>query len=614
MLRFTTAGSVDDGKSTLIGRLLYDTKSLFADTWSAVEEASRARGDENVDLALVTDGLRAEREQKITIDVAYRYFSTPRRKFIIADTPGHEQYTRNMVTGASTAELAILLVDARKGLTTQTRRHAFLSTLLGVPHLILAVNKMDLVDYDKAVFEQICEEFQAFTSRLEVKNLTSVPLSALRGDNVVEQSQNTRWYQGSTLLHYLETVPVGTSRNIVDFRFPVQTVLRPHQDFRGIAGRVSSGRIRPGDDVVELPGGRETRVASILTADGSLDQAFAGDSVVLTLEDEVDIGRGSMLVRARNLPQKASELDVTLCWLNETPLNLNTPYWLLHTTSKVKAFVKELNYQIDVNTMHRLEASQLRLNEIGRAQLVTTRPIFFDNYRTNRATGNFVLVDPDSNNTVAAGMIRGESQTVEDLTPLRSAVSSNTLYQAGAVPLHERETRNGHQARIVWFTGFSGAGKSTIARGLERRLFEMGWQTVHLDGDNLRHGLNGDLGFGERDREENIRRAAEVARLAFLHGAIVLCSFISPYRKDREFARSLVPEGRFLEVFVSCPIDLCRQRDPKGLYKLVDQKIIEGFTGVDAPYEEPVTPELILDTSSLSVEESVAMVLQRLSS
>ncbi|MGE0495731.1 MAG: sulfate adenylyltransferase subunit CysN [Vulcanimicrobiota bacterium] len=608
-LRFTTAGSVDDGKSTLIGRLLHDTKSLFEDTWEAVEEASRSRGDEEIDLALVTDGLRAEREQKITIDVAYRYFSTPRRKFIIADTPGHEQYTRNMVTGASTAELAILLVDARKGITTQTRRHAFISTLLGIPHLLVAINKMDLLDFDQRVFNSISEEFQAFASRLEAANVTYVPISALRGDNVAHRSQNTPWYDGPTLLNFLERVSVGVSRNIVDFRFPVQTVLRPNQDFRGFAGQVSSGRIRPGDDVVELPTGQRTRVKSVMTYDGPLQEAVAGDSVVLTLEDELDVSRGSMLVRTRNLPQVSSHLDVTLCWLSEHPMKLGSPYRLMHTTREVRCYVEELTYQIDVNSMHRVQSPTLGLNEIGRAQLVTTAPLFFDHYRTNRATGNFVLVDLDTNSTVAAGMIRGAASSIEDVTPHRVQRATNVIYQAGAVPLHDREHRYGHRAAVVWFTGLSGSGKSTIARGLERRLFEAGRSTMFLDGDNLRHGLNSDLGFSPEDRSENIRRVAEVARLAYLHGQIVLCSLISPFAADRAFARSLVPEGRFVEIHVDCDLETCRQRDPKGLYKLVDQNVIQEFTGVSSPYEVPSHPELRLDTRALSVEEAVERVL-----
>ncbi len=612
-LRFTTAGSVDDGKSTLIGRLLYDTKSLFTDNWSAVEEASRARGDEQVDLALVTDGLRAEREQKITIDVAYRYFATPRRKFIIADTPGHEQYTRNMVTGASTAELAILLVDARKGVSTQSRRHGFISTLLGIPHIVVAVNKMDLVDFSESTFDAIRDEFRAFASRLEANNVTYIPISALLGDNVVTPSQNMSWYQGPTLLHLLEEVRLGASTNIVDFRFPVQYVIRPNQDFRGYAGQVSSGRISPGEEVVELPSGRRTRVKALVTPDGNLDETIAGDSVVVTLEDEVDISRGSMLVRTRNLPQVETELDVTLCWLNEEPLRVNSPYFLMHTTREVRCFVTELNYRIDVNTMHRAEAETLGLNEIGRAQISTTAPLFFDHYRTNRATGNFILIDPATNNTVAAGMIRGKSREIEGLAPKpESQQSTNVVYQAGAVPQHEREARNRHKSAVIWFTGLSGSGKSTIAKELERRLFERGVQTFHLDGDNLRHGLNGDLGFGPEDRRENIRRVAEVAGLAYLHGQVVLCSFISPYARDRQFARSRVAEGRFFEVHVDCDLEVCRERDPKGLYKLVKEGAIKNFTGVDSPYEAPENPELVLPTQTLGPEACVGKLLEHL--
>lgn len=614
-LRFSTAGSVDDGKSTLIGRLLYDTKSLFEDQWEAVERASTTRGDEEIDLALLTDGLRAEREQKITIDVAYRYFSTPKRKFIIADTPGHEQYTRNMVTGASTSELAILLVDARKGVSVQTRRHAFISTLLGIPHLVVAINKMDLVDYSEEVFHNIKAEFQEFARRLEVKHITYIPMSALKGDNVVTESTNMPWYKGSTLLRHLETVNLGTSVNVVDFRFPIQYVLRPNQDFRGYAGQISSGRIRPGNEVVALPSGLRTKITKIVTADGEIEEAFVGDSVVLCFEDEIDSSRGCTIVRADNLPQEAGELDVTLCWLNETPLDPNRDYLVSHGTELQKCFVSKINYSVNVNTLKRESTNLLNLNEIGRVQIQLTKPIFFDRYKVNRATGSLVLIDPSTKNTVAAGMIRGRSKTVEDITSGgREALqrTPNTFPESSPISLVERETVNKHKAAVIWFTGLSGSGKSTLAQAVEKQLFAKGCKTMFLDGDNLRQGLCGDLSFTAEDRAENIRRAALVAQLGYAHGNIVICSFISPFEEDRAFARGLVPEERFLEVYASCSLEVCQKRDPKGLYKKAQSGEIKNFTGISSPYQEPKQPEVTAETDVGSVDDCVNSIIARL--
>ena len=617
LLRFTTAGSVDDGKSTLIGRLLYDSKAIFQDQLEAVERASRGRGDEYVDLALLTDGLRAEREQGITIDVAYRYFATPKRKFIIADTPGHIQYTRNMVTGASTAELAVILIDARKGVVTQSKRHSFIATLLRIPHLLIAINKMDLVGYSQEVYNRIVAQFQEFAAKLNTQDVVYIPVSALHGDNVVTKSPNMPWYDGPTLLHHLESVNVGASRNLVDFRFPVQVVIRPHQDFRGFAGQIASGRIRPGEEVVVLPSGQRSRVKAIVTMDGELEEAVAGDSVVLTLEDEIDISRGDMIVRTRNLPQKANQLDATLCWMGEEPLDPSRPYWIQHTTRTVKGFITELNYRIDVDTMHRQPAETLTLNEIGRVQLTTTQPLFYDRYQLNRATGSFILIDPFTNNTVAAGMIRGRSRQVADLVEAQATLperrrSSHVVWERTGITREMREQLNGHKAAVLWFTGLSGSGKSTVARRLEQRLFQLGCRTFFLDGDNLRHGLNGDLGFSPEDRKENIRRVAEVAKLAFEHGNLVLASFISPYQADRDFARSLLPPGRFFEIFVKCDIEVCKRRDPKGLYAKALRGEIANFTGIDAPYEEPVHPELVVETDLRSSEEIVEEILQEL--
>jgi bifunctional enzyme CysN/CysC len=607
MLRFTTAGSVDDGKSTLIGRLLLDTKSIFEDQLEAVERASYQRGEQYVDLALFTDGLRAEREQRITIDVAYRYFATPRRKFIIADTPGHIQYTRNMITGASTAELAIVLIDAQRGVLTQSKRHGFLASLLHIPHILVAVNKMDLVGYSQAIFEDIVADYTAFATKLSVPDLTFIPISALQGDNVVHGGDNMPWYDGPTLLYHLEHVSAGGTRNLVDFRFPVQMAIRPNHAFRGFVGQIASGTIHPGDEVMVLPGGQKTRVRSLVTFDGELLEAAAGDAVTLTLEDEIDISRGNMIVRARNVPQVSTALECTLCWMNEEQLNPYTGYILQHTTRRVRAHVKELTYRINVDTLHREAAHTLELNEIGRVSLTTTQPIFFDSYQANRATGNFILIDPYTNNTVAAGMIRRTDTEVAEIIVQEAERprSTNVAWEPTDVGRELREDRQGHKAAVLWFTGLSGSGKSTIARHLERRLFALGCQVIYLDGDNVRHGLNGDLGFSAADRKENIRRVAEVAKLTFENGILTLCAFISPFASERQFARSLVPEGRFVEIYVKCDLEVAIRRDPKGLYAKALRGEVHGFTGVDEPYESPQNPELLVDTVKNTPDENV---------
>ncbi len=614
LLRFSTAGSVDDGKSTLIGRLLYDTKSIFEDQMAAVEQASQARGDAYVDLALLTDGLRAEREQGITIDVAYRYFSTPTRKFIIADTPGHIQYTRNMVTGASTADLAIILIDARKGVLTQARRHSLIAALLQIPHLLIAINKMDLVDYSEEVFRQIVADYSEFASRLNIVDLTFIPISALNGDNVVDKSERMPWYNGSTLLYHLETVKVGALRNQIDFRFPVQTVMRPHQDFRGFAGQIVSGRITPGEEIAVLPSGKTSRIKEIVTFEGNLGEAAAGESVILTLHDEIDISRGDMIVRRQNLPQMSNQLECTICWMNEQPLNRRQSYVLQHTTRQVRATVATLNYRIDVDTLHRSEAETLHLNEIGRVQITTAQPLYFDPYPLNRNTGSFILIDPVSNTTVAAGMIRGRKVGLDEMAekePARQR-SSNVTWESSLITRVMREKQQGHGAAVLWFTGLSGSGKTTIARQLERRLFEAGGRTFLLDGDNVRHGLNGDLGFSDKDRQENIRRVGEVAKLAFDHGSLVICTFISPFAGDRGFARSLVAEGRFIEVYVKCDLEVLKRRDPKGLYAKALRGEISNFTGISSPYEEPQSPELVVETDLKSADEIVDQIMHYL--
>ncbi|TVQ25347.1 MAG: adenylyl-sulfate kinase [Spirochaetaceae bacterium] len=638
LLRFTTAGSVDDGKSTLIGRLLLDSHAVHDDQIDGLRRAASLRGETEMDLALITDGLKAEREQRITIDVAYRYFSTARRSFIIADTPGHEQYTRNMVTGASTADLAIILVDARSGVLPQSRRHGLIASLLGIQHLVVAVNKMDLVEFAQEVFDSVVVEYTEFSSRLDIHDVTFIPVSALHGDNVVTRSARTPWYDGPSILHHLETVTISADRNLVDFRFPVQTVIRPHQDFRGLAGTVISGTIKPGEAVVALPSAIETRVKRVSTHAGALDEAVAGQAVVIELEDQIDAGRGDMIVRAHNVPTVARELEAMLCWMDdERPLSTSTGYILQHGPRAVRARVTDVLYRIDVETLHRVTVDTLRLNEIGRVAITASAPIFYDAYHDNRANGGFVLIDPTTHRTVAAGMLRHASDaTASRGAPFdrdagagaagapgvgpapdapvavrrgrSGAVSPNVVWEPDVVDRDAREARNAHAASVIWFTGLSGSGKSTLARGIESQLFDDGRQVIRLDGDNVRHGLCGDLGFSEADREENIRRVAEVAKLFFEAGQIVLCSFISPYARDRAFARSLIPAGRFIEVYVRCDVEECSRRDPKGLYARARAGELSGLTGVDAPYEEPAAPELVVDTALTSVVECLAAI------
>lgn len=605
LLRFTTAGSVDDGKSTLIGRLLYDSKAIFQDQMDNLEEVSKLRGEEGVNLALLTDGLRAEREQGITIDVAYRYFSTPRRKFIIADTPGHEQYTRNMVTGASTADLAIILIDARNGVLTQSKRHGIIASLLNISHVIVAVNKMDVVDYSEEVYNSIVEEYTEFSKKLNINDITFVPISALLGDNVVTGSENMKWYDGPTIMHQLENVVISGDKNHVDFRFPVQYVIRPHQDFRGFSGRIPSGSIKVGEPVTILPSKKKTKIKEIVSFNGKMIEAHVGDSVVLTLEDEIDISRGDMIVRDHNVPDVTRKIDATICWMDDfQTMKLNTPYILQHTTRKVKAYIKNLNYQLDVNSLHRSEALELKLNEIGRVDIETATPLFIDPYNLNNETGSFILIDPSTNQTVASGMIRHSKSRIEEANE-KSTQSSNIKWEDFKVTTDMRQNRNGHKGHCFWFTGLSGSGKSTIAKELEKQLFEDDKQVFILDGDNIRHGLSGDLGFTDSDREENLRRVAHVAKLLFDAGFIVICSFISPTKYSREYARGLFSKGDFSEVYVNCNIEECKKRDPKGLYKKALEGNISNFTGISSNYEEPNKSELVLDTTVHTVMELV---------
>jgi len=608
LLRFTTAGSVDDGKSTLIGRMLYDSKAIFQDQMEALEQSSRLKGDDKVDLALLTDGLRAEREQGITIDVAYRYFSTPKRKFIIADTPGHVQYTRNMVTGASTADLAIILIDARNGVLTQSKRHGFIASLLGIPHLVVAVNKMDLVDWSQERYDKIVRDYTVFSEKLNIKDITFIPISALTGDNVVKESSNMPWYQGKTVLHHLESVVISADRNLVDFRFPVQYVLRPNLDFRGFAGRVASGTIKKGEEILSLPSMTRSRIKDIVTHDGNLSEAFEGQSVVLTLEDEIDVSRGDMIVRKNNVPTINNRFESTLCWMDDTkPLNQDTHYILQHNTKRVQAFVTKLRYKVDVNTLHREYGDHLTLNEIGRVNIETAYPVFFDPYEQNRESGSFILIDPATNLTVAAGMIVRE---IKETRVMQGQKSPNTVWVESHVTKSDRIRRNGHQPHVYWFTGLSGSGKTTIAKELEMALFNQGKQVVLLDGDNIRHGLSGDLGFSKYDRAENIRRIGEVAKLFYETGFVVICTFISPRQEMRDRVRGLFPVGDFTEVYVECDLDICRNRDPKGLYKKAEAGEIQNFTGIDAPYEAPEAAEVVLNTGEQGVDACLEVLLR----
>jgi bifunctional enzyme CysN/CysC len=611
LLRFSTAGSVDDGKSTLIGRLLHDTKSIYEDQLAALESDSARIGTagSQLDFALLTDGLKAEREQGITIDVAYRYFSTPRRNFIIADTPGHEQYTRNMATGASTANLAIILIDARHGVVTQTKRHSFIASLLGIPRLLIAVNKMDLVGYAESVFDDIVREYRQFASRLGIVELKFIPISALRGDNVVEESRHMPWYRGEPVLDYLENVYIGSDRNLVDFRFPVQFVLRPHGDFRGYAGQIASGTVRAGDEVIVLPSMKTTRIQRITTFDGDLDYAFAPMSIAVTLEDAADASRGDLIVHRRNVPRMQSDFEAMMVWMAATPMDPAGTYLVKHTTRMTKVTMHSVAYRVDVNTLHRMPAAPLQLNEIGRVALQATHKLFIDPYSKNRFTGSFVLVDPASNDTVAAGMIidRVPESALRDRPP--APRSQHVQIAPSAVPRRERERLLGQRACTVWLTGLSGSGKSSIAREVARRLHGAGRHVFVLDGDNLRLGLNRDLSFSQADRAENIRRVAEVARLFNDAGTIVLAPVIAPFREDRENARSIIGTEHFLEVYVSTPLAVCEARDVKGLYRKARAGEIEEFTGIASPYEPPERSFLTLDTSDVSVDACVERVL-----
>jgi bifunctional enzyme CysN/CysC len=609
LLRLVTAGSVDDGKSTLIGRLLYDAKGIFEDQLEAIRRTSEQRGDPETDLALLTDGLRAEREQGITIDVAYRYFATPKRKFIIADTPGHTEYTRNMVTGASSAHVSLILIDARKGVIEQTRRHAFLTSMLGVPHMVVCVNKMDLIDFDRERYQAIEADFMEFAARLNVHDVSFIPISALRGDNVVHRSENMWWYEGSPLLNHLESVYIGSDENFIDPRFPVQYVLRGETpddpDFRGYAGTVASGVLRPGDDVLVLPSGTRSTIASIVTADGPVAEAFPPMAVVITLEDDIAVSRGDILCRPNNRPSMTHDLEATVCWMDERALLSEGRTLLLkHGTRTVRATLESLQYRLDVNGLHRDDsATTLGLNEIGRVWFHSTEPLLVDDYTTNRTTGSFIVIDPVTNATAGAGVIRVMTTT---------HASPNVVRHGVRLSRADRFAALGTPGATVLFTGLSGAGKSTIAAGVEEAFVSRGRPAFLLDGDNLRHGLNGDLGFSDRDRRENVRRAGEVARLFAESGTLTLIALISPFAADRNLVRALHEEVGlpFAEVYVSTSLEECERRDPKGLYARARAGQLPSFTGIDSDYEPPDNADLVLGAASGSVSEQVSRVLE----
>ena len=604
MLRFITCGSVDDGKSTLIGRLLYDSKMIFEDQLAALEADSKRVGTQGseIDFALLVDGLAAEREQGITIDVAYRFFATEKRKFIVADTPGHEQYTRNMVTGASTADLAVILIDARKGVLTQTRRHSYLAHLIGIRHIVLAVNKMDLVGYDQATYDGIVADYAAFATSIGIEHFTPIPISGFKGDNVTALSGNTPWYAGPTLIEFLETVELdGDADRAKPFRMPVQWVNRPNLDFRGFAGLISEGTIAPGDPVRILPSGKMTRVERIVTLDGDLDVVVAGQSVILTLADEVDCSRGDVIAAADSPPQSADQFEATIVWMADEELLPGRGYWLKLGTQTVSAKIHQPKYQINVNTLEQIAAKTLDLNAIGVANLVTDKPLVFEPYGESRDLGGFILIDKLTNATVAAGMLHFALRRARDVH-----------WQSVDITREAHAQQKGQQPKVLWFTGLSGSGKSTIANLVEKKLYALGRHSYLLDGDNVRHGLNKDLGFTDADRIENIRRVGEVAKLMTDAGLIVLTAFISPFRAERDMIRAMLPEGDFVEIFVDTPLDVAEARDIKGLYKKARAGEIRNFTGISSPYEQPERPDIRVDTTRETPEAAAERIVEHI--
>jgi bifunctional enzyme CysN/CysC len=604
LLRFITCGSVDDGKSTLIGRLLYDSKMIFEDQLAALEADSKRVGTQGqeIDFALLVDGLAAEREQGITIDVAYRFFTTEKRKFIVADTPGHEQYTRNMVTGASTADLAVILIDARKGVLTQTRRHSYLAHLIGVRHIVLAVNKMDLVDYDKAIFERILLSYRAFATEIGITQFTAIPISGFKGDNITTRSANTPWYKGPVLVEHLEAVEVAAQHEVEKpFRMPVQWVNRPNLDFRGFSGLIAGGSVKPGDAVRVLPSGKTTTISRIVTLDQDLDEAVAGQSVTLCFADEVDCSRGDVIAAAEAPPEVADQFEATLVWMADEPMIPGRSYWLKLATQSVSATVQPPKYEVNVNTMEHLAAKTLELNGIGVVELTTDKPLVFEAYSNNRTLGGFILIDKLTNATVAAGMLHFS---------LRRA--QNVHWQALDISREAHAGLKNQKPAVLWFTGLSGSGKSTIANLVEKKLHRMNRHTFLLDGDNVRHGLNKDLGFTEADRIENIRRVGEVARLMTDAGLIVITAFISPFKAERDMVRAMLPEGEFVEIFIDTPLAEAERRDVKGLYKKARSGQLKNFTGIDSPYEAPENAEIRIDTTTMTPEAAAELIVDHL--
>jgi len=604
MLRFITCGSVDDGKSTLIGRLLYDSKMIFEDQLDALHADSKKVGTQGqeIDFALLVDGLAAEREQGITIDVAYRFFNTEKRKFIVADCPGHEQYTRNMVTGASTADLAVILIDARKGVLVQTRRHSYLCHLIGIRNIVLAVNKMDLVDYSQDIFDTIVREYTEFARSIGIDSFTAMPISGFKGDNITSHSANTPWYKGPTLVDHLETVEVNSARDAhKPFRMPVQWVNRPNLDFRGFSGLIATGAVKPGDAIRVLPSGKTSTVSKVVTMDGDQDQAVAGQSVTVCFADEIDCSRGDVIATADNPPQAADQFETTIVWLNDEPMHVGRAYWLKLGTQTVSVTVQHPKYAVNVNTMEHVAVKTLELNAIGVAEITTDKPIVFEAYADNRSLGGFILIDKISNATVAAGMLHFSLRR-----------SQNVHWQALDISRDAHANLKNQKPAVLWFTGLSGSGKSTIANLVEKKLFRMNRHTFLLDGDNVRHGLNKDLGFTEADRIENIRRVGEVSKLMADSGLIVITAFISPFKADRDMVRAMLPEGEFFEVFIDTPLSVAEERDVKGLYKKARAGDLKNFTGIDSPYEAPARPEIHVDTTKLSPEEAANLIVDKL--
>ncbi|AZI36124.1 adenylyl-sulfate kinase/sulfate adenylyltransferase subunit 1 [Caenibius tardaugens NBRC 16725] len=603
MLRFITCGSVDDGKSTLIGRLLYDSKMIFEDQLAALESDSKKVGTQGqqIDFALLVDGLAAEREQGITIDVAYRFFATEKRKFIVADCPGHEQYTRNMITGASTADLAAVMIDARKGVLTQTRRHSFLAKLIGIKHIVLAVNKMDLVDYDQSTFDRIVADYRDFAKQIGIESFTAIPISGLAGDNITTRSENTAWYTGPVLLEHLETVDLDTDENATDaFRLPVQWVNRPNLDFRGFAGQIAAGTVKPGDAIRVIPSGKTSTISRIVSFDGDLDQASAGQSITVTFDDEIDCSRGDVICAADDPAEAADQFEATVVWMADEEMLPGRNYILKIGTQTVSAAVQHPKYRIDVNTMEHLAAKTLGLNDIGVCELSTDKRVVYSAYTENKDMGGFILIDRMTNATVAAGTLH---------FALRRA--QNVHWQSIDVSRESHAAIKNQRPRVLWFTGLSGSGKSTIANLVEQKLHALGKHTFILDGDNIRHGLNKDLGFTDADRVENIRRIGEVARLMTDAGLIVLTSFISPFRAERQLARSMMGEGEFVEIYVNTPLEVAESRDVKGLYKKARAGDLKNFTGIDSPYEPPENPEITVDTTTMSAEQAAELIVDQ---